>query len=485
MKRLLLVWMMILCLLPVATMAEENTDALYPIRVNGLWGYMNQAGEAVIEPQWKQVQCFNGNYALVTTSESRNGLINHSGQYVVEPQEHLRITQYDETWQLEICGTEDYSVGYFDKASGFCLAPNGEYIALLNWYEDGSGPIPIMNRSEKIGYLDRKTGAVVISFIYDEVSEDIGFYNGYSIATTVSESCPDEELQFHLIDTTGTEVRFPAGIYAWGGVNEDRLVICSRTGYGLARPDGTIVVEPIYSAMSWPQEGVISFQEQHDGVYYSGHMNLDGKIIIPAIYHLRGDENHDSTDDVYWFENGYAAFDDYAAYGEWPDNCRNVIVSKAGTEVLSIPYRMSDGRLITLNNTWLLSNGVSEAGLIWYRVCDHEDDYNRVSGAGIRYGLIQVHDDAWVFLTEPIYERIQDSFPDGVYSPFTDYFSEGLQEVCVNDLWGYINEQAQWVIPPQYDSADGFRDGLALVEKDGKLSYIDHDGTVVWEEQWP
>ena len=32
MKRLLLVWMMILCLLPVGVWAEENADALYPIR---------------------------------------------------------------------------------------------------------------------------------------------------------------------------------------------------------------------------------------------------------------------------------------------------------------------------------------------------------------------------------------------------------------------------------------------------------------------
>ena len=51
-----------------------------------------------------------------------------------------------------------------------------------------------------------------------------------------------------------------------------------------------------------------------------------------------------------------------------------------------------------------------------------------------------------------------------------------------NGLWGYIDEQAQWVIPAQYDSADNFRDGLALVEKDGKLMYIDRSGAVVWEE---
>ena len=51
MKCLLLVWVMILCLVPLGGWAEEETTpALYPIRENGLWGYMNRAGEVVIEP---------------------------------------------------------------------------------------------------------------------------------------------------------------------------------------------------------------------------------------------------------------------------------------------------------------------------------------------------------------------------------------------------------------------------------------------------
>ncbi len=40
-----------------------------------------------------------------------------------------------------------------------------------------------------------------------------------------------------------------------------------------------------------------------------------------------------------------------------------------------------------------------------------------------------------------------------------------------------------WVIPTQYDSAASFSDGLAFVEKDGKLMYIDRSGAVVREER--
>ena len=34
-----------------------------------------------------------------------------------------------------------------------------------------------------------------------------------------------------------------------------------------------------------------------------------------------------------------------------------------------------------------------------------------------------------------------------------------------------------------YDSANNFCNGLALVEKVGKLMYIDHGGAVIWEER--
>ena len=42
MKRLILVCVMILCLLPVSGWTEEAASALYPIREKGLWGYMNR-----------------------------------------------------------------------------------------------------------------------------------------------------------------------------------------------------------------------------------------------------------------------------------------------------------------------------------------------------------------------------------------------------------------------------------------------------------
>ncbi len=69
MKRLMLVWVMILCLVPLGAWAEEETsEPLFPaMGENEKWGYINRSGEFVIAPQFDYAQEFRGNYAVVIT----------------------------------------------------------------------------------------------------------------------------------------------------------------------------------------------------------------------------------------------------------------------------------------------------------------------------------------------------------------------------------------------------------------------------------
>lgn len=62
-------------------------------------------------------------------------------------------------------------------------------------------------------------------------------------------------------------------------------------------------------------------------------------------------------------------------------------------------------------------------------------------------------------------------------------FEEGLQAmVNAEGRMGYLDTRGQEAIAFAWDRACRFRHGLALVEKDGRLAYIDHDGAVVWQE---
>ena len=81
-------------------------------------------------------------------------------------------------------------------------------------------------------------------------------------------------------------------------------------------------------------------------------------------------------------------------------------------------------------------------------------------------------------LTPPVFD------PDEADLYFLNGFEEGLLPICdmASGKYGFIDDRGRWVIAPEWDRASDFRDGLALVEKDGRLMYIDRGGAVVWEE---
>src|SRR5207237_1438165 len=63
-------------------------------------------------------------------------------------------------------------------------------------------------------------------------------------------------------------------------------------------------------------------------------------------------------------------------------------------------------------------------------------------------------------------------------------FSEGLASVKVNDKWGYINRTGTMVIEAKFVEADSFFDGLARVSIGGRDAYIDKAGNVVWKSTY-
>ncbi len=533
MKRLMLVCVMILCLLPMGGWAEENADALYPIRENGLWGYMNRAGEVVIEPQWRFAEPFSAETAVVHLGGNRqersstelycDGLIDRHGSYLIEPTSGRMITDYP--CACSIHDQRTLSEGFFDKASGYCLLPDHGYIDIDLTVDDGSGPIAVRSRDGMVGYVDRTSGETVIPFRYSGESPDEGFHGGYARPAdeVVYLNAAGEEvgmgMRLYLIDLAGNEVILPDGmepasivqdgmVVYWTWLDdaeaadwyddqpayspvdedaEDRIAAVAYTGkdqvepyeeyeqgtwgYGLARIDGTIIVEalPNIDIMELPDEsGIICYSVIKEESGGWGHMDMEGHILVPPRYNLQMEE------DTYHFLNRFAVFKDYSEYPRW------VILDQAGHERYTAPIKPEDG-------TYLELGDVMANGLFWYTLHQYEwvttGNYRHQEENSRACKLMRITDDGVESLTETVFED------EGCYILVADLwddipdFSEGLHPVKQNGLWGYINEQAEWVIPPQYDSAASFRDSLALVEKDGKLMYIDHGGAVVWEER--
>ena len=495
MKRLMLVWVMILCLVPLGGWAEEETaTALYPIRENGLWGYMNRAGEVVIEPQWITAEAFSDGWAIVE-SEDGMGLIDTSGMYAIQPSDSIQIEEDAHAYTIYDQSLEGY--GFFDKGSGFYQEPLTDYEMMILWDEDGKGPIAVRNKDYLTGYVSRTTGETVIPFCYTGESEDAAFNEGYALAANLTwldendvwhevlpdgEPIPDNDdeiwgmsWRYYLIDTAGKAVRFPEGLEPYTGVRQGALVIHPDSSiqwdipedqeedtedlfdrFGIARPDGTIILEPqpLYYLWEPDSEGMLCYVDP--GKANCGHMNLNGEIIVSAKCSIE-------TGGMprYTFVNGYAVINDIG--DNWPNTERWVILDTAGTEVFTRPAKAEDGTVFRVCGDIVLKNG-----LFW---CEEANGYSLMR------------------LTDHGTERVSDTgFEASLGCGYYEYgegieFCEGLHPVKRDGLWGYIDEKAQWVIPPQYNSAASFSDGLALVEKDGKLMYIDHGGAVVWEEK--
>lgn len=67
-----------------------------------------------------------------------------------------------------------------------------------------------------------------------------------------------------------------------------------------------------------------------------------------------------------------------------------------------------------------------------------------------------------------------------------DLFSEGLALVKKNGKWGYINKKGVMVIKPQFERASYFQEGMAVAQdtNGGLYGYIDHTGKYVIKPQF-
>ena len=529
--------MIVLIAASIPALAEEKP--LYPIRENGLWGYMNRQGETVIPAQWGQTWPFDGDTALVSTFQHDmymdifgDGLIDRNGNYLIEPREHVLIE--NDRYAYRICDeNEPDCEGFYDKASGFYLPPQPQYKYVMLWGEDGKGPVAVENAQGFTGYLDRTTGETAIPFRYTGDSDDVCFRNGYARPADeiIVVDAVGHELamgtQMHLIDGLGRELTFENGISPISTVFNGRFIYSatnpvseetedqepddgdaylgngekiippynsidaltgektempdwytssnedSFAGLGIAAVDGTMLSEPnpdLWHIWEPDSDGMLCILADTESGSLCGHMDLDGNVIVPPRYDILTG----GSIPRYSFSNGYAVIENWEESD--PDSSRWVILDTAGNEIFSRPgYGADDIRF------FLDDGGVLEDGLLWYSI-KKTDETGGHAWYGY-FGLMKIQDGKAEFLTEPVFEQhIGGIIQSEDLSDRVD-FAEGLHPVRINGQWGYINKRAEMVIQPVWDEAASFHDGLALVEKNGKLSYIDHDGSVVWQEK--
>ena len=452
---------LLLCLLAGAAGAEHAP--FFPAKgENGKWGYIDRQGRFVIPAQFDYAFEFRGNYAEVVLfpedwTGSRNvydgghdGIIDRSGALVLPPEYNL-IGEQDESWFGGrdtgiwcVLGTE--TEGFFDIPSG--------YFSGLKWhnvYQRGakeSRLIPVIDETYRAGSADLSTGELVIPCLYESVDPS-SFAGGVAAVCpippeTEDEPAEDEEetaYEFILIDETGAEIPLPEGIHAvrYEGAHENRVVVVDdHELYGYADAAGNLIIPPQFACAKAFEGGfaVVRFPEDDWGC-----VDPDGRVLVRGLAadHWDGPK----------FRNGM--------YTRRTAPQTFSVIDLQGKTVMTF----------STDNLEALYPPNSRGLCLFAEATD--------SISGVDYGFVDLT--GWIVVDA---ELGLDWFQEP---------SEGLLPVWrkADGIWmsGYMDESGQMVLPPVYDAADDFDNGLARVWIGNRCGYIDHDGQEVyfWNEE--
>jgi len=189
-----------------------------------------------------------------------------------------------------------------------------------------------------------------------------------------------------------------------------------------------------------------------------GYINKSGKLVLPLKYQSAG-----------FFSEGLAHVKLFGKYG---------FIDKSGKVV--VPFKYYDARAfseglasvcleehidnIGLSYLWgfIDKSGNTVIPHLYYRVSDFHEGLANIGNAIIT-------------ISEPLIDKSN----KWVQWPFREYygdwyFIEGFARVCShsNHKWGFIDKSKKSVVPPKYDEARHFSEGLAAVSLNGKWGFI-------------
>lgn len=204
MRTVLLAAVLLLC--AQGAIAQKNTaapcpDALAPVQLDSLWGYLNLQGKMVVPAIYTDVFPFSEGLGRVKTEDAQEGIIKMG--FVDATGKVVLPLKYD--------NAESFSDGVApvqQDGEWFFITPKGNQVFGVS-FEDAfpfSEGLARVKMNGLWGFIDRK-GEVAIQYQFEKVS---GFKNGVAWVT-VYEQTPEETTEkVGLIDRKGNYILQPS-----------------------------------------------------------------------------------------------------------------------------------------------------------------------------------------------------------------------------------------------------------------------------------
>ncbi|MFK7946591.1 MAG: WG repeat-containing protein [Saprospiraceae bacterium] len=255
------------------TFGQTSTKDLLPIKIDGLFGFINKSGEVIIEPKYAWVADFSEGLAVVKMPyEDKEfgdmyGYIDSTGQMIISPVFDA-AGNFMQGWARVKQDSDGFI--YIDKTGRMPIA-----FKFFECYNVQSFPIPVREkRNSKAGYVNRK-GEYVIEAKFDMARP---FIDDYAVVAVGQKR--------GYIDTKGDFIIQPQFYRAnYFNDNVAKVIVKNETTgdkkEGYINKKGEYVVEPIYK-MGFAKdfsEGVAAVSI--DGQNW-GFINTSGMLVIPA-----------------------------------------------------------------------------------------------------------------------------------------------------------------------------------------------------------
>jgi WG containing repeat len=303
---------------PSANRKTLDVPPLYPVRLNGQFGYMNRTGKIAVTPQFQRAWDFHNGMARVDSATDGHGIIDAVGK-VTFLRQFSWIGDFSEGLAQVVAADASAKAGYIDASGALVIPatwafygyPMSDLMMPSFWRRDrnadfSEGLAAVRAANGKLGYID-KAGKVVISpqFLYARpFSEGLAavandqFFFGYidahgkvvipliyqnvypgNFSEGLARVRASGEITF--VDHQGNpQVVIKTGFYFAGYDFHDGMAQIGENNIysGFIDRSGRIVAEPHYRYATEFSEGLAAAVDK-DGT--AGYIGASGQIVIP------------------------------------------------------------------------------------------------------------------------------------------------------------------------------------------------------------
>ncbi len=225
---------------------RDERGALKRFNLHDKWGFEDESGSTVIQPQFDFAGPFVDGLALVRIN-GKFGFINTTGAFVVSPQFEDAPSFADGLAAVKING----KYGYLDTTGAITINPQFE---AARSFDDGLALVEIKG---KYGYIDR-TGAFAVKPQFDDVGWE--FFDGLARVKING--------KYGYIDRTRAIAVKPE--FAQAGDFSEGLAWVTLDGqspqkWGYIDTKGAWVIQPQFIEAHWFKEGVAAVGIAYDG----------------------------------------------------------------------------------------------------------------------------------------------------------------------------------------------------------------------------